>query len=48
MEKRPRHALIYTDGSEIQGQVGVAAWCPGAGRAKMRYMGEHTILGILS
>jgi ribonuclease HI len=36
------HAIVYTDGSEIQGQVGTAAWCPGAGRAKSRYLGNNT------
>lgn len=37
-----RHALIYTDGSEIQGQVGAAAWCPDAERSRTRYMGDNT------
>jgi ribonuclease HI len=42
MKRRATHALIYTDGSEIQDQVGAAAWCPGAGRSKARYLGENT------
>jgi ribonuclease HI/exonuclease III len=42
MGKRATHALIYTDGSEIQNQVGAAAWCPSAGRKKMRYLGDNT------
>lgn len=42
MRKRATHALIYTDGSEIQSHVGAAAWCPGAGRKKARYLGNNT------
>ena len=42
MKKRATHALIYTDGSEIQNQVGAAAWCPSAGRKKTRYLGDNT------
>jgi len=38
---RATHALIYTDGSEISGEVGAAAWCPEAGRSKSRYMGDN-------
>jgi ribonuclease HI len=33
---------VYTDGSEIQGHIGTAAWCPGVGRAKSRYLGNNT------
>jgi ribonuclease HI len=36
------HAIIYTDGSEVQGQVGSAAWCPGTRRGKSRYLGDNT------
>ncbi|KAH0209288.1 hypothetical protein KCV03_g10337, partial [Aureobasidium melanogenum] len=42
MKDRATHALIYTDGSEISGEVGAAAWCPKAERAKSRYMGNNT------
>ena len=42
MGKKTHYALIYTDGSEIQGQVGAAAWCPKAGRRKTRYLGDNT------
>jgi ribonuclease HI/exonuclease III len=41
-KRNAHHAIIYTDGSEIQGQVGTAAWCPGAGRGKSRYLGDNT------
>jgi len=39
--RRTTHALIYPDGSEIHSQVGAAAWCPGAGRKKTRYLGDN-------
>lgn len=41
-KRNAHHAIVYTDGSEIQGQVGTAAWCPGAGRGKSRYLGDNT------
>lgn len=42
LKRKTTHAAIYTDGSEIQGQVGAAAWCPGAGRNLTRYLGDNT------